>query len=134
VDLKTSNGSTALHNAANCGHSAVVKQLLQAGAGVGQCALTGANALFNAATAGHTECVEVLLEAGSIVDAVTTSGSTALHSAASNGHAEVVQRLIAAGADVDVQVWPAPLGTIIMPLLLLLLLCIPSVDSLLMST
>ncbi len=77
VDLKTSNGSTALHNAANCGHSAVVKQLLQAGAGVGQCALTGANALFNAATAGHTECVEVLLDAGSIVDAVTTSGSTA---------------------------------------------------------
>ena len=53
VDLKTSNGSTALHNAANCGHSAVVKQLLQAGAGVGQCALTGANALFNAATAGQ---------------------------------------------------------------------------------
>lgn len=52
VDLKTSNGSTALHNAANCGHAAVVKQLLQAGAGVGQCALTGANALFNAATAG----------------------------------------------------------------------------------
>ena len=104
VDLKTSNGSTALHNAANCGHSAVVKQLLQAGAGVAQCALTGANALFNAATAGHTECVEVLLAAGSLVDAVTTSGSTALHSAASNGHAEVVQRLIAAGADVDVQV------------------------------
>ena len=54
VDLKTSNGSTALHNAANCGHAAVVKQLLQAGAGVGQCALTGANALFNAATAGTT--------------------------------------------------------------------------------
>ena len=53
VDLKTSNGSTALHNAANCGHAAVVKQLLQAGAGVGQCALTGANALFNAATAGQ---------------------------------------------------------------------------------
>lgn len=52
VDLKTSNGSTALHNAANCGHAAVVKQLIQAGAGVGQCALTGANALFNAATAG----------------------------------------------------------------------------------
>lgn len=52
VDLKTSNGSTALHNAANCGHAAVVKQLLQAGAGVSQCALTGANALFNAATAG----------------------------------------------------------------------------------
>ena len=54
VDLKTSNGSTALHNAANCGHAAVVKQLLQAGAGVGQCALTGANALFNAATAGQS--------------------------------------------------------------------------------
>lgn len=82
----------------------MVKQLLQAGAGVAQCALTGANALFNAATAGHTECVEVLLGAGSVVDAVTTSGSTALHSAASNGHAEVAQRLIAAGADVDVQV------------------------------
>ena len=130
VDLKTSNGSTALHNAANCGHSAVVKQLLQAGAGVGQCALTGANALFNAATAGHTECVEVLLEAGSIVDAVTTSGSTALHSAASNGHAEVVQRLIAAGADVDVQVCDVALVTNTLLLLLPLLLCICSLDSL----
>ncbi len=139
VDLKTSNGSTALHNAANCGHSAVVKQLLQAGAGVGQCALTGANALFNAATAGHTECVEVLLEAGSIVDAVTTSGSTALHSAASNGHAEVVQRLIAAGADVDVQVCHVAfdISTLLLLLLLLsllllllLLLCIYSTDPL----
>ena len=128
VDLKTSNGSTALHNAANCGHSAVVKQLLQAGAGVGQCALTGANALFNAATAGHTECVEVLLEAGSTVDAVTTSGSTALHSAASNGHAQVVQRLIAAAADVDVQVCHVTFDTT--TLLLLLLLCICSIDSL----
>ncbi len=133
MDLKTSNGSTALHNAANCGHSAVVKQLLQAGAGVGQCALTGANALFNAATAGHTECVEVLLEAGSIVDAVTTSGSTALHSAASNGHAEVVQRLIAAGADVDVQVCHVAFDIntmLLLLLLLLLLLCIYSTDSL----
>ena len=68
VDLKTSNGSTALHNAANCGHAAVVKQLLQAGAGVGQCALTGANALFNAATAGLSFLLLMCKHAGCLRD------------------------------------------------------------------
>ena len=79
VELKTSNGSTALHNAANCGHAAVVKQLLQAGASISQCALTGANALFNAATAGQLtsplllhDCIHALLSVSMLLTSVAT--------------------------------------------------------------
>ena len=91
VHAKTSNGLTALHNAASAGHMAVVQQLLEAGSSINARTASGTNALYNAATAGHVEAVQRLIDAGSELDVQAANGLTVLHSAASNGHCEVKQ-------------------------------------------
>jgi ankyrin repeat protein len=104
VDLATSNGSTALHNAAANGHLPIVEMLLQKGCNARIQALSGATALYGAATGGFLDIVERLLEAKSEVNLPTSSGLTPLHTAASGNHFAVVEHLLSAGADKDYQV------------------------------
>jgi Ankyrin repeats (many copies) len=91
------NGSTALHNAAAGGHTAIAKLLVAAGC---DCDIQNANgntALHIAASKGFVDIVEEVL-CRADVHIKNSKASTALVSAASGGHFEVVLRLVAAGA------------------------------------
>jgi ankyrin repeat protein len=96
-----------LVTAARNGHSAIVRQLIDAGAAVDNPDEGGDDdddkALGVAAVAGHVEVVRVLLEAGADADARHGwAEATVLEEAASKGHFEVVRLLLRAGANVDV--------------------------------
>ena len=76
------------------GHSAVVEQLVAAGAEVNWQEEDGATALMAAAGEGHSAIVEQLVAAGAEVN-------RALIWAAGEGHSAVVEQLVAAGAEVN---------------------------------
>ena len=58
VNLKTSNGSTALHNAASSGHADVMRLLIAANCNVNIHTLGSASALYNAATGGENASLQ----------------------------------------------------------------------------
>jgi hypothetical protein len=93
--------STALFGAAIEGHTAVVRELLEAGAAVDAADAGGWTPLLAASMSGHTSTVQLLLDAGAAVDMREDAGLTPLHGAAFWGEVEVVKALLAAGADVD---------------------------------
>ena len=86
---------TALHLAAYCDHSALVKLLIEAGADVNKKTTHDYTALVYAAQYGHTSCVMALLRAGADVNLCTP-----IINAIAAGHETCVTLLIGAGADV----------------------------------
>ena len=100
-------GATALYEAAENGHSEVVRLLLEAGAKIEPSPLgrlfMQRTALHVAAAKGHFDVVRLLLEEGAEKDAGDSEWRrTALHVAAQNGHSNVVKLLLMAGVDKDV--------------------------------
>jgi ankyrin repeat protein len=95
----TTYGWTALHHAADKGHEAVVRSLLERGADVATKNNYGCTALHRAACHGHEAVVLLLLEKGGAVAAKTALLWTALHLAAYKGHERVVRLLLEKGAD-----------------------------------
>jgi len=89
----TRKGVTALHLAAEHGHSKVVERLLLKRRRLLSEAVTvnAWSALHFAANKGHDEVVAQL------IDAFTSTGATALHYAASHGHSTVCTVLSTAG-------------------------------------
>jgi ankyrin repeat protein len=87
------NGPTALHSAAENGHEAVVRLLLEKEVDVNMTDENKRMALYSAAENGHEAVVRLLLEHKADVDAITRDGSTALYRAAEKGHEAVVQLL-----------------------------------------
>ena len=84
----------ALYSAAENGHEAVVRLLLENEADVNMKDWwNGRTALHSAAENGHEAVVRLLLEHKADVDAITQDGSTALSRAAEKGHEAVVQLL-----------------------------------------
>ena len=53
INIKTANGSTALHNAATNGHDDIVRLLLDRDCAINARALSGATALYGAASGGN---------------------------------------------------------------------------------
>jgi ankyrin repeat protein len=101
-DSKNTEGQTPLLWAAENGHEAVVRQLLEHKADIN--AKTNNNrwtALYVAAESGHEAVVRLLLEHKADVEAKNNYGETALHRAARNGHEAVVQLLLDHKADVE---------------------------------
>lgn len=99
VDAKTNAGWTALHFAAQLGHTATATLLLQNQADVNEATYAGAAALALAAEQGRAETARVLVEAGAEVNARDFDGVTALMASAKEGRTEIVEMLISKHAD-----------------------------------
>ena len=95
-----SHGFTALMAAAQHGHEAVAKLLLDHGADVAAADSNGVTALMAAAQHGHAEVEKLLLDHGADVAAADSYGYTVLIHAAHGGHEEVTKLLLDHGADV----------------------------------
>ena len=79
VNLKTSNGSTALHNAASSGHADVMRLLIAANCNVNIHTLGSASALYNAATGGESASLQT-------AESVCIKGCYTMAEAATHGH------------------------------------------------
>lgn len=91
-----SKGWTPLHAAAEAGHDAIVRLLLDHGATVSAMTDTGYLPLHLAASGGHLASVSHLVEAGSPLDEVTSAGlhGAPLHYAAGKVKPSVVYSVI----------------------------------------
>ena len=107
VDIRASDGSTALIYAAYNGHFNIVKILIANGADVNRKSYltdknySGRTALILAAQEGHVDILKILLENNADVNAKNQNGDTPLMYAAIRGNYEVVKILLANGADVN---------------------------------
>ena len=101
VDAGSSEGWTALHQAALKGHVVCLEALLAAGASVHSLTNCGSTPLYCASRNGHAACVRALIAAGSDVHrANQTHGSTPFTGALNFGHRGVLKTLLRAGANV----------------------------------
>ena len=102
VNKARNNGVTPLFMAAEKGHGAILRVLIEADADVikGKTMYDGATPLCIGAQKGHEAVVRALIEAGTDVNKTMDDGVTPLYIAAHNGHAAVVRALIELGADV----------------------------------
>src|SRR5262249_61748020 len=90
--------TSALSLAAERGRLALVRALVDAGAGVRKPEI-GGRALQIAAQEGHVEVVRALMEAKAPLGFSPWENETPLHAAAARGQALVVEALLEAGAD-----------------------------------
>ncbi|XP_055531768.1 uncharacterized protein LOC129722390 [Wyeomyia smithii] len=86
IDAVDDEGQTALHLAAESGHTAIIKLLVAAKANVDASNASKRTALMLSSYEGHPDAVEYLITKTINVDAVDSYGQTALHLAASCGH------------------------------------------------
>ncbi|KAK0716794.1 heterokaryon incompatibility protein-domain-containing protein, partial [Lasiosphaeria miniovina] len=98
IDLKDNYGWTPLSRAAESGHEAVVRLLLEKGASIDLKDNYGRTPLSRAAANGHEAVVRLLLEKGASIDLTDNYGWTPLSRAAANGHEAVVRLLLEKGA------------------------------------
>ncbi|CAH1249880.1 LRRIQ4 [Branchiostoma lanceolatum] len=102
VNAADDDGRTALHSAAQNGHTGTVQALLKAGATVDARTMQhigNRTPLHLAAENGHTGPVQALLAAGADINARDIMKKTPLHHAANDGHPECVKVLLKAGAN-----------------------------------
>lgn len=101
LDLRSSDGWTALHLASFFGNLEMAEELIRRGAGVQVVSENNQkNYALHAAIAGHgsLQIVELLLHSGANVQAAAADDITALHIAASRGSVQLLSRLFEAGA------------------------------------
>ncbi|XP_041976210.1 ankyrin-3-like [Aricia agestis] len=101
VDQQDAFMRTALHYAAEQGHTGIVKILIDSGCKIDVPAGDGLTALHIAAMRNHYEIVKHLLVAGSNVNYKTHEKMTSLHFAASRGFLEIVKVLVSKGAKLE---------------------------------
>lgn len=101
VNETLSDGSTALHWAAERGDQVAVDLLLQAGANPRATSRYGVSPLSLAALDGHAGIITSLIKAGADPNGSLPEGETALMTAARTGKADAVRVLLAHGARVD---------------------------------
>ncbi|XP_049839687.1 cortactin-binding protein 2-like isoform X5 [Schistocerca gregaria] len=99
LEVRDSDGYTALHWAAERGHVDVATCLLEGGAEVDATNDSRITPLHRAAQSGHAAVVRLLAASSARTDARNRWGWTPLHWAAMRGHAEAAAALLEAGAD-----------------------------------
>ena len=101
VDATETDGSTALHWAAQRDNLDTVSLLLSAGANAKAANRYNVTPLFLAATNGSAAIIERLLKAGADPNSTSEEGETALMTAALTGKTDALKVLLAAGARVN---------------------------------
>ena len=106
VELREWTGRTALHEAAEEGHSGdIIKVLLENGVDINaidnNCRTALLVAMKNPNSSECERVVKQLLESGASVTPSDVYGFTALHWAASDGRVKIACQLLEAGADID---------------------------------
>lgn len=96
--MADTEGSTALHFAADIGNISAVKALAEQGANLDLADNYGLTALHVAAKCGYPDVIQVLSDEGADLDATTTRGLTALNCARKENNTDVVALLAAEGA------------------------------------
>jgi len=99
--LKDPSSKTALHWAAQSGHSEVVKSLLNKGAQIDAADSRNTTPLHFAADGGHLDTMRQLMERGASLQAKDADGDTPLHYAAVRNHGACVSSLLEKGAQPD---------------------------------
>jgi len=86
----------ALHAASESGNLAMVRLMVECGAGLDDVTTSDYTPLHLAASEGHADVTKYLLDLGADVDVYTTASlnGTALHYAAGKGHVECVRHLL----------------------------------------
>ena len=92
---------TALHCAAENGHTDLAKVLLQNGTDVNAVNRMKVTALHITAEKGHADIVKVLIQSDADVNAVDYTESTAVHAAVWKGHVDIAKVLILNGTNVN---------------------------------
>ena len=104
VDLRTSNGLTALQLASQNGHIGVVNALLDKGAAIdAKEPGYGMTPLLYASWQGQTAIVEALLAKGANPNLSNSQGMTPLMAASQHCHVGAVQALLSHKADPNIQ-------------------------------
>jgi len=103
VDDKSSNGATALFNAAESGHVEICRILLARSAEVDKKTNTSFTALNSAAMNGHLKVCKLLLTHNADINNKSNKGSTPLSFAAQGGFVEVCKLLLDNDANVGVK-------------------------------
>ena len=103
MNVKSSNGGTALMAASQNGHVDVVRAPLNRGVEVNSKANDGGTALIAASQEGYPDIVRALLDKGADVNAGTALGQTALMAASAHGYSNVIQILLDKGANVNTE-------------------------------
>ena len=99
----TSNGETALHQAAANGHTRMVQLLKEAGADLEMEDHVGGRAIHRAAANGQDEVLLWLMKEGAAFNAKDRDGVLPLHLAASKGHVGSVTMMLDRGASAEVR-------------------------------
>lgn len=100
VNIPNSDGDTALHLAALCGHTGCARLLLGSGARADLRDENEGVPLHDAAAGGYQDLVQLLLDsAPHCINARDVDGDTPLHNAARGGFADIIRFLLERGAD-----------------------------------
>ncbi|PMB65157.1 Kinase D-interacting substrate [Beauveria bassiana] len=102
LDVKNNYGRTPLLYAAERGHRAVVKRLLEKGACPNSCDYIGWTPLLHASEKGHKAVVEDLLVKKANINAQDRFGATALHWAIWRRNETIISHLLKNAADTEV--------------------------------
>jgi ankyrin repeat protein len=105
IDLnsKDSSGHSALAQAVEKGHIAIVRQLVDQGADINIRTNAGNTVLMLAILAKNSDIVQLLLAQAVDINARDNVGDTALMLAAGSGQNEILEKLIDAGADMQLR-------------------------------
>jgi len=102
VSISDPNNVSDLQLAAENGHAAILRGIIEHGGDPRKPNRQGRTPLMLAASRGRAESVKVLLEHDCALNAsATEDGVSALYAASANGHSAVVDLLIAADVDID---------------------------------
>lgn len=94
IKHKNLDGKQAIHEAASCGSSAILEQLIVSNADVDALKRADWTPLMFACVNGHLQCVTVLIEHGASVSRINKDGWTAFHLACREGHVDILKYLL----------------------------------------
>lgn len=103
VNVKTEDGTSALHFAVGIGELELVKHLIDKGAEVNSSNKTGNLPLYIAVEFGNVEEVELLLDEGADPNKITNNDYSILFSACKPGNIQILELLLSRSADPNVK-------------------------------